>query len=851
MDIVKMYIGRLRLRVAKLLYWCRTPDGIGCIVLLALSLALRLVVAPRVLVQYDLAAYERWGELVDSNFFHVYSVGGAIPLWVLVPAYPPVALYLFGIMDKLYFGAGALLGISLSHNVMTSHGLKLYLKLPAILADEVFITLIYIKGTRVLPRLLAWLAAATYAFSPGILVTVLLWGQTDGIILLLIVIGFLCALRNKPVWCGIAFSLAVCFKVTPVVYVPLALVYLFRWGGLKQTTRGVVAFLATAFVVFLPYLLPPSFEVLALRANIARVESVEGLTGSHTAFNLWWLLGLQQQNASVPYFGPFSLTLTGEALFAVVLLIVALGIWRDGSPARLWAGAAIIALSFFTVTTLQFERYLFPALGLFFLAALYDRRYWFLYGIVSVTFAVNWEASILPCQCVQVTKGWSPALQQTLMLHLDGWQVSLINCCALLLSVAFFVWTQAVEMRAGKGLLQTRDGLLKPSAIYPAMSSGSSISGAEFALSGVGHLPQSGFPLTSHATAVSVTEVKSDPTSALRQKATVTQMMPKLKLHRRELNRSPYVSVVIPCYNEQGNIRPMYERLTAALGPVTPTYELVFVNNGSYDESAGIFDSLALADQRVSIINLSRNFGSQGAYTAGFAYASGDCVVGLDGDIQDPPEMIPEFIAKWLEGYDVVYGVRARRKASLPRRIGYKAFYRLLRRISYIDIPVDASDFALMDRRVVKVLNGMPERSRLIRGLRAFAGFSQIGIPYVRQERFSGKTTNSFRALFNWASLGIISFSFAPLSLISYLAGIVVALAAVALVIYTALYFIIPGAPQGFQTLLIAVLFLGGVQLLCLSIIGAYLGKIFEEVKGRPPFLVYDIQNDHHKQQTG
>ena len=164
-----------------------------------------------------------------------------------------------------------------------------------------------------------------------------------------------------------------------------------------------------------------------------------------------------------------------------------------------------------------------------------------------------------------------------------------------------------------------------------------------------------------------------------------------------------------------------------------------------------------------------------------------------------------------------------------------------------MDIPLDASDFALMDRRVVNVLNAMPERSRLIRGLRAFAGFSQTGIPYTRQERFSGKTTNSFRALFRWASLGIISFSFAPLSLISYLAGTVVALAAVALVVYTVLYFVIPGAPQGFQTLLVAVLFLGAVQLLCLSIIGAYLGKIFEEVKARPSFLVNDIQNDHHK----
>ncbi len=352
-------------------------------------------------------------------------------------------------------------------------------------------------------------------------------------------------------------------------------------------------------------------------------------------------------------------------------------------------------------------------------------------------------------------------------------------------------------------------------------------------------------PENSGSVSLSVAEIEPVQPPEHTTKASPTQKLPRLKLRRRELNRPPYVSVVVPCYNEEGNIRPMYARLTAALRAVTTNYELIFVNNGSYDESAEIFDELASADQRVSIVNLSRNFGAQGAYTAGFAYASGDCVVGLDGDIQDPPEMIPEFIAKWLEGYDVVYGIRERRKGSLARRIGYKLFYRLLRQVSYVDIPLDASDFALMDHRVVKVLNAMPERSRLIRGLRAFAGFSQTGIPYVRQERFSGKSSNSIRALFKWASLGIISFSFAPLSLISYLAGTVVALAAVALVVYTALYFIFPGSPHGFETLLVSVLFLGGVQLLCLSIIGAYLSKIFEEVKARPSFLVNDVQNDH------
>ncbi|HEV2404783.1 MAG TPA: glycosyltransferase family 2 protein, partial [Ktedonobacterales bacterium] len=262
------------------------------------------------------------------------------------------------------------------------------------------------------------------------------------------------------------------------------------------------------------------------------------------------------------------------------------------------------------------------------------------------------------------------------------------------------------------------------------------------------------------------------------------------------------------------------------------------------DASSAVFDELAARDDRVCVLTLSRNFGSQGAYTAGMRHASGDCVICLDGDIQDPPEMIPAFVAKWLEGYEVVYGTRVRRKGSLIRRIGYKAFYRLFKRLSYIDIPVDAGDFSLMDRRVVDVMNAMPERNRFIRGLRAWTGFRQTGIPYTRQDRQAGETSNSIVDLFRWASMGIVSFSYAPLELISLLAIFVVCLSAVGLVVYTALYFIVPNAPRGFQTLLVMVLFLGSIQLLCLSIIGTYLGKIFEEIKGRPTYIVQRIQND-------
>jgi polyisoprenyl-phosphate glycosyltransferase len=305
------------------------------------------------------------------------------------------------------------------------------------------------------------------------------------------------------------------------------------------------------------------------------------------------------------------------------------------------------------------------------------------------------------------------------------------------------------------------------------------------------------------------------------------------------------LSVVIPCYNEYENIRPMYQRLTAVLRPLGVWYELIFVNNGSYDHSAEVFDALAAADAHVTVLTLSRNFGSQGAYTSGLEHTLGDAVVCIDGDIQDPPELIPDLVGQWLEGYDVVYGVRVRRKGSLIRRIGYKAFYRLFRRLSYVEMPVDAGDFGLMDRKVVDVLNAMPERDRFIRGLRAWAGFRQTGIPYVRDDRKFGKTSNSILELFRWAGRGIYSFSYAPLQLISYLAAGVVGLAAIALVVYTVLYFVFPDAPRGFQTLLVIVIFLGSIQLLCLSIIGSYLGKIFEEIKGRPKYVVAQIQNDH------
>lgn len=310
------------------------------------------------------------------------------------------------------------------------------------------------------------------------------------------------------------------------------------------------------------------------------------------------------------------------------------------------------------------------------------------------------------------------------------------------------------------------------------------------------------------------------------------------------------VSVIIPCYNEEENIIEMYERLTKVLIKTTNNYEILYINNGSIDSSESIFRQLVEQDNRVIVITLSRNFGSsQPAYTCGMEYATGDCIVCIDGDIQDPPELIPQMVDKWFEGYDVVYGIRKKRKGSLLRRLGYKMFYRLFKKFSYIDVPLDAGDFAVLDRKVVDALNQLPERNRFLRGLRAWVGFRQTGVEYERADRKAGVTSNSFFDNIRWAKMGIFSFSYSPLEFISFLASLVVVLSLIGILAYIISYFAFPLAPRGFSTIIVAVLFLGGIQLLCLSIIGEYLGKIFEEVKQRPKYIVKEIlKNENTKQ---
>jgi len=301
------------------------------------------------------------------------------------------------------------------------------------------------------------------------------------------------------------------------------------------------------------------------------------------------------------------------------------------------------------------------------------------------------------------------------------------------------------------------------------------------------------------------------------------------------------ISAIIACYKDGQAIPIMRQRLTQVFNKITSSYEIIFVNDGSPDDSEKVLDELAQKDEHIVAITHSRNFGSQNAFASGMEIATGDAVVLLDGDLQDPPEMIEKFVPKWLAGYDVVYGIREKREAPLFMQLAYKMFYRVFRKASYINIPLDAGDFSLIDKKVVEVLKHLPERDRFLRGLRAWVGFKQTGVAYTRPERMFGKSTNNLIKNINWAKKALFSFSYQPLEFIFYVALITFFISAIAIVFYLIAYFVKPDAPKGITTIIIIVLFLGSVQLLSLSIIGEYLGKIFEEVKGRPKFVVKKI----------
>ena len=302
------------------------------------------------------------------------------------------------------------------------------------------------------------------------------------------------------------------------------------------------------------------------------------------------------------------------------------------------------------------------------------------------------------------------------------------------------------------------------------------------------------------------------------------------------------ISAIIACYRDEQAIPLMHQRLTATFMTLGVDYEIIFVNDRSPVGDEHVIAGLCGGDSHVLGITHSRNFGSQSAFLSGMEIATGDAVVLLDGDLQDPPEVIAEFYKKWKEGSDIVYGVRVKREAAWYMQVLYKCFYRLFRSMSEIEIPVDAGDFSLIDRKAVEHILRMPERDVFVRGLRAWVGFAQTGVPYVRPERAFGRSTNNFLKNIWWAKKAIFSFSLKPLY---YIQGIGFGLFAVSLLLsafYLVHYLTRPpvGAP-GVTTIIVLVLGLGGMQMFSLSILGDYIGKVLEEAKSRPRFIRHRI----------
>jgi glycosyltransferase involved in cell wall biosynthesis len=298
-------------------------------------------------------------------------------------------------------------------------------------------------------------------------------------------------------------------------------------------------------------------------------------------------------------------------------------------------------------------------------------------------------------------------------------------------------------------------------------------------------------------------------------------------------------SIIAPCYNEQDNLTELHHRMKDVMDQTGEPWELVLINDGSSDRTPELMRELHAVDPRVHYIDFARNFGHQIAVTAGLDYAQGDAVIIIDADLQDPPELILQMIDKWREGYEVIFAVRTERIGeSWFKLFTAKLFYRLIYRITDVDIPLDTGDFRLMDRKVVNALNQMRERHRFIRGMTSWVGFKQTGVYYTRQERFAGETKYPLRRMMKFASDAITGFSFVPLQLATFLGFSIAALSGVGVFIVIMGRLFGNQAFLGQATTLVMVLFLGGVQLISLGIIGEYLGRIYDEVKGRPMYIV-------------
>jgi polyisoprenyl-phosphate glycosyltransferase len=309
----------------------------------------------------------------------------------------------------------------------------------------------------------------------------------------------------------------------------------------------------------------------------------------------------------------------------------------------------------------------------------------------------------------------------------------------------------------------------------------------------------------------------------------------------------PIYSIIAPVYNEQESLPVLYQRVKEVMDTTGEAWELVLIDDGSKDRSAELMRQMAAEDERVRPIIFARNFGHQIAVTAGLDYSRGDAAVIIDADLQDPPEVILEMIAKWKEGNQVVYAVRSEREGeSFFKKLTASLFYRIIFRITDIKIPLDTGDFRLLDRKVIDVMGKMRERHRFLRGMSSWVGFKQTGVQYKRAARFAGVTKYPFKKMLKLALTAITSFSYFPLQLATYIGFIAAGLAVIAIPVVIIMRIVGSNAFTGQASTLLAVLFLGGVQLLSLGILGEYVGRIYDEVKGRPLYIVSQSPEEIH-----
>jgi len=307
---------------------------------------------------------------------------------------------------------------------------------------------------------------------------------------------------------------------------------------------------------------------------------------------------------------------------------------------------------------------------------------------------------------------------------------------------------------------------------------------------------------------------------------------------------NPEFSVIVPAYNEQEVITESYKRLTAVMGQLGETYELIFIDDGSRDKTAEILAHICEQDKHAVLIRFSRNFGHMPAITAGMDYARGKAVMVIDADLQDPPELFPKMIEKWREGYDVVYGKRTERKGETGfKKLTAGLYYRFLKRMTEVDLPVDTGEFRLIDRKVCDAIKKIREKNRYIRGLVSWVGFKQTAVGYIREKRFAGVTKYPLAKMIKFAMDGITSFSYKPLKLASSVGFAISAMSFVYLLVVLYLRLFTRSTTTGWASMVAVVLFSQGIVLMVLGLMGEYIGRIFDEIKGRPIYIVDEVLN--------